>query len=96
MSNPGIDDEGESMERCREAGWKKIGITDKSERRSLWVRCNVKDDCDILTSGNIESFELCAGREGDDDYVIIEPSNPQFREIYDVIRSAIYATEIDE
>jgi hypothetical protein len=43
----------------REPGWVEIGQADPTGRRSLWVRFNAMD-------GAIDSFELCAGREGDD------------------------------
>lgn len=37
------------------------------------------------------SIELCAGREGDDAYVKIEPSNPAWNELLDVLEYAIPA-----
>lgn len=64
-------------------GWVRIGRKDSTGRRSLWMR--TRD----TSHGPIE---LAAGREGDDDYVLIDESNPQYLQIYGVLTSALYAT----
>jgi len=71
--------------RCSESGWTKIGITCSAGRRSLWLRVNQR------IGEEVESFELCAGREGDDDYVKVDRSNPQFKLLLDVMSSAAFA-----
>ncbi len=71
--------------RCNEVApnglaWHKIGV---DGRRSLWVRFT-----------HPTMLELCAGREGDDDYVSIDASNPKFAELYDLMLSALYAADV--
>lgn len=67
------------MTRSTEPGYVRIGIYDDAERRSLWARCTD------------EAIELCAGREGDDDYVKVDRSNPAFAQLRDVIECACFA-----
>lgn len=45
--------------RCNEPGWEAISVPDG--RRGLWLRFN-------LPTGKLE---VCAGREGDDAYVVL-------------------------
>lgn len=73
--------------RIKEQGWQRIGVFDSASRRSLWVR--------IPDSGQErpDKIELCAGREGDDAYVCIASDNPQFDSIWELISTAIYASE---
>lgn len=70
--------------RHHEPGWRRIGRIDSDGRRSLWIRETT--DC----------IELCAGREGDDAYVRIDASNPQWRELEDVLSRARYAAENED
>lgn len=70
--------------RCDEPGWVDIGKNDG--RRSLWVRFDPE--------ASSLAFEVCAGREGDDDYVRIDASNPQFFELRALFGSAMYAAEL--
>jgi hypothetical protein len=65
----------------RESGWVEIGQADPTGRRSLWVRFNTAD-------GVVQSFELCAGREGDDAHAFIDRDNPAFVELADVLARA--------
>lgn len=86
------------MHRCDERGWVKIGVTCTSGRRSMWVRFNYKPDLPpqlrmISDSRTIESFELCAGREGDDEYTKITADNPAFVRLLDVMLAAVFAAE---
>ena len=53
-------------------------------RRSLWVRL-----------GEDKTIELCAGREGDDEYVLIPPENPCNYALYEVLEAQLWAIEID-
>lgn len=79
------------MLRCTQAGWKKIGITCSSGRRSLWFKIDIEEDRDPYRSSTIE---LCAGREGDDAYVKISREDfPLFDELLDVLLTAEYAKE---
>jgi hypothetical protein len=66
--------------RAYRSGWVRIGLYDTPQRRSLWVR----------RSGN--SLEICAGREGDDAYAVIDPSNPA----YDTIDLQLWAVEMNK
>jgi len=71
----------DSMHRHREDGWTKIGITDGSRRRSTWVR--LTDD----------TIELCAGREGDDEYVVITAANPAYFVLRTLLSRSIWIAE---
>lgn len=70
--------------RANEPGWVRIGRYCGARRRALWFR--VPDG-----HGVIDEFELCAGREGDDDYVKVDRSNPQFGALLDVLSTAAFA-----
>ncbi|MGC2778798.1 MAG: hypothetical protein WA418_24530 [Bradyrhizobium sp.] len=72
------------MNRCAEPGWQRIGRIDSTQRRSLWIR------------ESPDSLELCAGREGDDAYVRITPSNPQWREMEAVLSCARFAADYED
>lgn len=67
------------MIRCNEDGWICVAMHDPSGRRGLWYR---------LTA---EGIEICAGREGDDDFVKIPFDNPAFEGVSDCMQSAGYA-----
>jgi hypothetical protein len=88
--------------RCLEPNWRRIGTpVAEFTRRSLWLRINWKpgaeEDFVIAHGGsNVESFELCAGREGDDSYILVDHGNPQFSELLDVMLTALYAVEVEE
>jgi hypothetical protein len=64
--------------------WVRIGRQDSTGRRSLWFR------------ESKHCIELCSGREGDDAYVQIYRSNPQWAEIYAVLSSARFAAEHED
>lgn len=59
--------------------WVRIGGLCSAGRRSLWVR---------IGEGKIE---LCAGREGDDNQVTIDKSNPQFETLKELFSTAVWA-----
>jgi hypothetical protein len=82
------------MRRCDESAWVKIGATCSAGRRSLWLRVNYKSDANPLVTlqDEVESFELCAGREGDDSYVKIAHDNPQFVDLLNVMLDARFAS----
>jgi hypothetical protein len=46
----------------------------------------------ITYTGRTAKFELCAGREGDDAYVSVDTTNPQFEQLLDVMLTAQFAT----
>lgn len=69
----------QTLRRCDQPGWVDIGKSDG--RRSLWIRMAVDN----------RSFELCAGREGDDDYLRVDESTVNFLALVSVFASAIYA-----
>ena len=62
------------------AGWTRIGVWCSAGRRSLWAR-----------GGLGEPLELCAGRGGDDEYVRVEPGNPAYLALCDVVGAAKFA-----
>lgn len=86
-------------------GYTRIGIWCDSGRRSLWCRITPKQDAIrqdpepigawfVAEAPNVLCVELCAGREGDDEYVKIEPDNPAFAALIEVLASAEYAVDM--
>jgi len=69
--------------RGGEPGWERIGLFDSAERRALWRRVIGEDEF-----GEPDAIELCSGREGDDAFVRIDRSNPQWADIADVLLRA--------
>jgi len=65
-------------------GFLRIGRMDEVGRRSLWLKEN---------SG---SFELRAGREGEDAHVVVDKTNPLFGRLHDVLSAARFAAEYEE
>lgn len=63
--------------RCAEPGWIELSRPDR--RRGIWMR---------TTS---TTLELCAGREGDDDYVLIPTSKPLSNEDLNNLTGVILA-----
>lgn len=96
---------GVSVSRSNEPGWVKIGITCSAGRRSLWFRENYKlGRPEILSNdpnvgvyiywADIESFELCAGREGDDEHVKVSNDDSKLAyELWSVLCAARFAAE---
>ena len=80
--------------RLDEPGWVKIGQTCKAGRRSLWFREPAGPD--LRPSHYLPPyFELCAGREGDDDYVRMvlpetEPERQRYAELYGCLTTAAW------
>lgn len=89
------------MNRCEEPGWIEIGKRCSVGRRSLWVRFDWRFEAvDPPLAGAtwsmwsiLDAVELCAGREGDDQFVRIDRSNPQFFELADLFGVAKFAAE---
>ena len=67
------------MLRLDEPGWVEIGKRCSVGRRSLWMRST-----DM-------TLELCAGREGDDSYLLITRDHPLFAELLEVMSTARFA-----
>jgi hypothetical protein len=67
-----------------DATWERIGTP--HGRRSGWMRA-------IFERDQLERVELRAGREGDDASVVIDRSNPQLNEIYEVLSCMRFAVE---
>jgi hypothetical protein len=65
------------MRRCNEPGWIQLALPD-GHRRGLWIRVT-------------DSVQLCAGREGDDDYVALHASEEERRAVFEVLFSFGYA-----
>ena len=82
-------------------GWTRIGATDSTGRRSVWMRLTYRDDAPrgrdglplVDTSETVAKIEIRAGREGGDVYAVFGPSNPQFAEILDVLLAARWAVQ---
>lgn len=72
-------------------GWVRIGRYDGSRRRAVWSRLLPLDGDTPYTA-----IEICAGREGDDDFVRIESDNPAFGALLSVISSAHWVMELEE
>lgn len=68
------------------AGWWRVGRYDNPRRRALWVRFvgEREEGCEI----KVDALEVCAGREGDDSFVRIEPSNPVFEALLECFQRA--------
>ena len=60
--------------------------------RLIWVD-EAAEERGIAEYDKIEAIELCAGREGDDAYLKIDHSNPQFSGILDIVLTAVFAAE---
>jgi hypothetical protein len=71
-----------SFVRGEESGWTRIGRYDSAERRSLWCRIIGENE-----RGDVVAIELCSGREGDDAFVRLDATNPQWRDLCDVLLS---------
>ena len=75
------------IRRC-EPGWLQLLPFDEAGRRSLWIRVSS------------DKVELCAGREGDDAYVVLpltgaHLSLSDLQELHNLATAAIYSQEID-
>lgn len=81
--------------RAMEPGWVKIGATCSAGRRSMWWRVTYEgvEDPNSMYSRRPILIELCAGREGDDEYLQIDRTNPAFDGLMDVFSSAEFAAE---
>lgn len=71
--------------------WVEIGKRCSANRRSLWVRINYREL--DATNDTVASIELCAGREGDDSYVLLDESDPKFALLLDLFNTQIFAVE---
>lgn len=65
--------------------WDRIGSA--YGHRSGWMRAVFRDH------GDLERIEVRAGRDGDDDAVIIDRSNPQLQELYAIFARMRFAVE---
>lgn len=75
-------------------GWERIGQVCSAGRRSLWMRLTRIDESSPYDdSSNVSQIELCAGREGDDDYLVITRDNPQFARLLDLFLCARFAVQ---
>lgn len=79
--------------RAKEPGWIRIGRYDDSRRRALWSRITMDGTTPSLDGVVPSKIELCAGREGDDDYMEVLPSDPCFNALVVLLTSAEYAAE---
>lgn len=71
------------------SGWLRVGRYDRCRRRALWVRfVPVEGPPWLDEESNIAAIELCAGREGDDAFVRIEPGQATFSDLLDVMLRA--------
>jgi hypothetical protein len=89
QSGPGL-----STLRFEGVDWVEIGKACSAKRRSLWLRITMQpgEERAITYTGRTAKFELCAGREGDDAYVSVDTTNPQFEQLLDVMLTAQFAT----
>lgn len=109
-----IDDFHEPVLCCRGDDWTRIGAWDGSRTRSVWVRLTFMGPTRLCLSeagepigevrGPCVSIELCAGREGSDDYVKILPTDvspawspgnpPIYSLLVGLIKSQLWALEV--
>lgn len=86
------------MSSLEKAGWKCIAMHDPAGRRGVWYRTTPRD---VRTDQKIQepvgTIEMCAGREGDDAYVIIAVGTVMDeRKMYDLLsllEYGLYARE---
>lgn len=71
----------QTIRRCDELGWLRIGRWGSAYRRSLWSR---------ITKHGVE---LCSGREGDDSYVFIERTHPLHEMFEDLVSRQEFAVQ---
>lgn len=68
-----------SLMRCNEPGWVLCAMNDESHRRGVWMRTTQDPVTKFITK-----LEVCAGREGDDWYVSLEPGEVTVRQLYNL------------
>ncbi len=77
------------MMRCNQPGYVRCSKYDSASRRAIWYRTN--DD---------GSVEVCAGREGDDNYVKLTPgviiTNEIMESIIGVFQTGEWVVSFDE
>lgn len=79
-----------------------MGLPDPSGRRGLWMRLTPAPAEGYIPKNvsPIKHLELCAGREGDDDYVHLQPgevlTEHKLRKIEGLIQSVRFAFEQGE
>lgn len=77
--------------RDQQPGWQVLAKYDKPGRRGLWLRSTT-----VGADGELASFEVCAGREGDDAYVRFEmppvgtPEHKQLWELHECLSRAAW------
>lgn len=75
-------------------GWIEIGKRCSANRRSLWLRINYSESTATITDyDTVTSIELCAGREGDDAYVLLDKSDSKFTLLLDLFSTQRFAVE---
>jgi hypothetical protein len=109
-----IEDFYEPVTCCRGDDWTRIGAWDGSRNRSIWVRLTFMGPTRLCLSeagepvgevrGPCVSIELCAGREGSDDYVKILPTDvsdassrnnpPIYSLLVGLFKSQLWALEV--
>ena len=82
------------------SGWRRVGRYDRPRRRALWARLISKPDADsnVYNHADLLAIELCAGREGDDAFVRLEPCGMRsawWSNLIDVVLTALDAVDED-
>ncbi len=95
LDEPGWDEIGKRCAAGRRSLWLRVNYTNEEiARAEARIAEYGPDGGAIYAHGeNVASFELCAGREGDDDYVKVDHSNPQFAELLGILLTARFAAE---
>lgn len=74
--------------RAEQPGWNLIAMHDPADRRGVWMRHNAGE----------QTTEICAGREGDDDYIkfsIGEKITPQqIVALNSIMQTAMWAIDL--
>ncbi len=88
--------------RKDEPGWEEIGLFDHAGRRGLWLRRQppMPENTLRVDAPIVEQIEVCAGREGDDDYVKLTVGDTltthQLAALEGVFTTVQWALELDD
>ncbi len=77
-----------------ETGWTRVGRFDDSQQRAMWTKISLTESPFNPEGGNVQSVELCSGKEGRDSHVKFTPDNPAFDSILDCVLGAEFAISL--
>lgn len=78
-----------------DATWTRIGPWDAVRRRSVWMREVYRDTINGTRAvADLERIEIKAGREGRDEVLVIDRTNPQLHALHEVFCRMRYIVEM--